>query len=151
MGGGSMSRVLVIDDCDQFGMVVQEILTCHGYEVTRVGDADAALSLADCCDFDVILCDLVLPFASRAFGNSPDALDEVAEGPLHISAFAGLSAIRSLSSIYPHVPIVAISGALTGSPLRLTEQFGAHSALSKPCPAHILVSAIRRAQAERRQ
>ena len=54
----------------------------------------------------------------------------------------GVHAIHKISQNFPHVPVVAISGALTGAPLQAIQQFGAHTTLSKPFGRDELQAAI---------
>ena len=121
---GTMTRVLVIDDSEDLRLIVQELLLDMGIECTTAEDTSSAMQALDEQRFDVILCDLVLPV------EDDEEYDD--DEPPNTSAMVGVHAINKISKNFPHVPVVAISGALTGGPLQAIQQFGAMTTLSKP-------------------
>lgn len=129
-----MTRVLLIDDCEDLRMVVQDLLLDMGLECTTAEDTSTAMQVLEEQRFDVILCDLVLPVEDDEF------LEEGEEQ--NTSAMVGVHAINKISKDYPSVPVVAISGALTGAPLQAMQKFGAHTTLSKPFGRDELQAAI---------
>lgn len=114
-------------------MIVQDLLLDMGLDCTTAEDASSAMQVLEEQRFDVILCDLVLPVEDE-FEDE----DEVE----NVSAMVGVHAINKISKDYPGVPVVAISGALTGAPLRAIEQFGALTTISKPFGRDELQAAI---------
>jgi CheY-like chemotaxis protein len=126
-----MARVLVVDDCEEFREVISDFLAEAGYEVTPASDAEAAMDLCDKTRFDLVLCDLVLPCEAQ------EVLDEESG-----SAMAGVNVIFRLSKAHPEMPIVAISGHLTGSSLQGISRFGAVRCLSKPFSQEDLLQAV---------
>ena len=115
-----MTRVLVIDDCEDLRMVVSELLDDEGFAVTLAADTEQALSELKHKPFDVVLCDLVMPLVANSAENACD------------SAMVGVHCINQISKEHPTLPIIAISGELTGNPLGAVKNFGASATLSKP-------------------
>lgn len=58
---GASKRVLVLDDDEEITCVLTAILETQGYEVTTVNKAVEGLVAAMTCDFDAIICDMVMP------------------------------------------------------------------------------------------
>ena len=114
-----MTRILLVDDCEDLRDAVHELLHDLGMECVSTSDLSSALTELEAAPIDLVLCDLVLPVEE-------DPTDENA------SAMVGVHAIHTISRKYPLIPVVAISGALTGAPLNNMTQFGATSSLSKP-------------------
>lgn len=110
-----MGKILLIDDCEEFAETIAVMLETEGYQVTVAPDADYAVEIAQKQDFDVVLCDLVMPI---------EAGEEC--------AIVGVSTISKIANACPRVPIIAMSGELTGAPLSEIRQFGAREVLSKP-------------------
>ena len=125
-----MTRVLVIDDCEELRLIVGDLLEDLGMEVFSAEDVKAAWKQLDSQSFDLVLCDLVMP------------LDEEDDEEDNSSAMVGVHAIHELSKRYPKLPIVASSGELTGEPLRAIRQFGALTTISKPFGQEELRAAV---------
>jgi CheY-like chemotaxis protein len=129
-----MTRVLIIDDCEDFREMVYEILDDAGYAVEVADGPETALAHCEKWSFDLFLCDLVLP----------DQEDEYADDDSDSSsAMVGVHTIQELSKRFPGTPVVAVSGELTGAPLAAMESFGAVRCLSKPFGRDELLSAIK--------
>ena len=83
---GNGARVLVVDDEDGVREVLAEFLESIGCEVSTATDADAARRAFTGGEFDVILCDLIMPGASdgeiisEARAAAPDAAIVVITG-----------------------------------------------------------------------
>jgi CheY-like chemotaxis protein len=122
-----MSRLLVIDDCDEFRETLGEMLKECGHEVAVASGPAEAESLIEKGGFELFLCDLVMP---------ADELDDS-------SAMVGVHFISYLAKKYPEIPVVAISGELTGDPLEAVRHFGARGALSKPFSQPQLLRLVR--------
>jgi CheY-like chemotaxis protein len=118
-------KVLIVDDCDEIREVLAELLMDAGYTVALAAHPDQAADHLQRDHFDVILCDLVMPI-------------EVGQE----CALVGVSAISKFSKSYPNIPVIAISGELTGGPLNQMSLFGAKKALSKPFTREELLGAI---------
>jgi len=122
-----MSRLLVIDDCDEFRETLGEMLAACGHDVTLAAGPSEAQKLISAGNFELFLCDLVMP---------ADELEDA-------SAMVGVHFISQLAREYPAIPVVAISGELTGDPLEAVRQFGAKGALSKPFSQAQLMRLVR--------
>jgi CheY-like chemotaxis protein len=132
-----MTRVLLIDDCEEFCDATADLLADAGYDVSIALDAAAALELCQDEQFEVILCDLVMPL--------PASLEADSECD---SAMVGLSLLRSVKQRFPHVPIVIISGQLVGEGLEAMRRFGADATLCKPFAQQDLVNCIEKVVAK---
>ena len=56
-----MAKLLVVDDENNLRIVVQKELTRQGHEVETASDGEAAWTLLEQQDFDVLLCDINMP------------------------------------------------------------------------------------------
>ena len=56
-----MARLLVVDDENNLRLVVQKEMSRAGHEVGTAFDGEAAWSLLEEQDFDVLLCDINMP------------------------------------------------------------------------------------------
>ncbi len=56
-----MAKLLVVDDENNLRLVVQKEMTRQGHEVETASDGEAAWSLLEHRDYDVILCDINMP------------------------------------------------------------------------------------------
>lgn len=128
-----MTKVLVIDDCEELRMVVEDLLNDLGMSVVSAEDVRSGWKFLEEQEFDLVLCDLVLPMP----------LDEADAGMEDDSSpMVGVHAIHELSKRFPKMPIVAISGELVGEPLKAIRQFGAMTTLSKPFGRDELQAAV---------
>ena len=53
--------MLILEDDLAFGDILRTFLDSHPFSVTRVTDGAEGLRQISCTDYDVILCDMVLP------------------------------------------------------------------------------------------
>lgn len=116
-----MKNILVVDDCDEIREILFELLTDAGYEVSSSGNPEEGLKMCASKSFDLVLCDLVMPLGDEEGGEFSDQ-----------SAMVGVNAISKFNQLTPKIPIIAISGELTGPALQHMKQFGAINAISKP-------------------
>ena len=54
-------RILMLEDETEFSAVVKELLESHGHEVTCVSSGIEGFKCVMAQDFDVIICDLLMP------------------------------------------------------------------------------------------
>lgn len=125
-----MTRVLVIDDCEEVCEIIAEILRGEGYDVGVAADGRTGLIALEVDTYDAVLCDLVLPLSDGSGDHDFD------------SAMAGAHCISEICRRHPTIPVIAISGELVGSPLSTVRKFGACATLSKPFGRHDLVGAL---------
>ena len=114
------ARVLLVDDNEALGDVTAALLTTHGAQVRRAGDAAQALrEMATNPLVDAVLSDVVMA------------------GPMD-----GLTLARALRRQHPTLPVVLISGY--GTVASMSE----FPFLRKPCPPEELLAALGNAIAQ---
>jgi CheY-like chemotaxis protein len=111
----ALKSILVVDDHEDVRLLLREILEERGYEVLEAGDGSEAILSCASVNFDVLIIDLVMP------GRE------------------GIETIRELRKFQPNLKILAISGAVEGSYLRLARMLGADDTLRKPFDAETLL------------
>lgn len=136
-----MGRLLVIDDQGEFREVISDLLRDAGYNVLSVGTPEEGRLELAAGGFDLVLCDLVMPVSNPDI--SLEDFDYESE-----SAMVGVHAISQFKREFPDVPVIAVSGKLTGNSLKGIRQFGAFSTLSKPFSQDALIRAVREAIGE---
>lgn len=129
-----MSRILVVDDDKVFARLITTFLQHQGHEVVTASDGNEGLAQVKANDFDVVVCDIVMPNRE------------------------GIETIRELRRIKEEIGIVAISGGLSPAVhnanvdvLDLAEMMGADISLSKPFPLADLAAGINRVLTCRRE
>jgi CheY-like chemotaxis protein len=115
-------KILIIDDCDDLRDTLAAILEDAGYSVALASDPDRASKELGKGGLDMVLCDLVMPMPADASSCGDD----------NESAMVGVYAISEISKKHPKVPVIAISGELTGDALQAISNFGAVGSISKP-------------------
>lgn len=128
-----MTCVMLIDDCEEIRHLVADLLVGSPYSFCAVSSPEEAHRVCESVEVDVLLCDLVL----RTVDDDPDVID------LNVSVMVGLHAIAEFSRLHPKCAVIAVSGALTGEPLKAVKRFGASGTLSKPFSRQQLLTAIR--------
>jgi CheY-like chemotaxis protein len=114
------AHILVADDSSSVRHLLRRILETEGFAISEAADGVAALH---CClhgNINLVIIDLVMPEKE------------------------GLETIRILRHDYPDLPIIAISGVLDETYLRMAKFLGAQCTFSKPLHAETLVAEIRR-------
>jgi CheY-like chemotaxis protein len=96
-----MRSILVVEDDADYREHLEMLLSEAGYCVTTAGCADEAFQCLRRDEFDLLLCDLHLPFA----------LDERIVR-YEYSVEVGIRTINELRWVFPHLPIVAMTAAL---------------------------------------
>ena len=123
--------ILVIDDDSQYREVVEHILLDNGYDPAVVACPDEAFKLLADQQFDLIMCDLHMPFT----------LDE------HMSEFqysdqVGIKTLEELRWVFPELPILAVSSTPAWQLRKMIEEIPSVVALSKPFSSKALMSLI---------
>jgi DNA-binding response OmpR family regulator len=111
----AVKSVLVVDDHESVRVLLRDILEERGFQVFEAADGNEALKWCAALHFDVLIVDLIMP------GRE------------------GIETIRELRGQQPEMKILAISGAVEGSYLRLARMLGANDTLRKPFDADTLV------------
>jgi len=117
-----MHRILIVDDEPQMRISLRETLEMAGYRVSEAGDGMEAIDYMSDTKPDVLVTDIIMPEKE------------------------GIATIREFRSLYPDLPIIAISGA--GSTpgmdfLELAGRLGADRMLAKPFGPHELLNTVR--------
>jgi DNA-binding response OmpR family regulator len=115
-----MSRILLIDDDDLLRNVLAKALTHAGHTVFQAGDGQQGVELARVTDVDLVITDLVMPVQE------------------------GVETILQLKRERPGLPVIAISGGVSNSPLYLeiAARIGARRILAKPFMPQELIQTI---------
>ena len=106
-----MSRILVIDDDEQFRGMLRQVLGRAGYEVVEAGNGKEGMALFRAEPTDLIITDILMPEQE------------------------GLQTIRELRHEFPETKIIAISGGGPGGSmnfLKAAKLLGAQRTLWKP-------------------
>ena len=116
-----MTSILVIDDDNDFRMIVCAILESEGYQVGEACEGEEGLSLYRANPTDLVLTDLIMP------GQE------------------GVETIIELRKDFPKARIIAMSGggrAEPGSFLGFANKLGAADTLEKPFSRDLLLQTI---------
>lgn len=113
-------RVLVVDDDHDVRLVLCRMLESGGYETAEARHGREALETALEYPFDVLITDLIMPEQE------------------------GIETIQQFHQIYPHMKIVAISGAYGSDYLRIAKHLGAHEVMQKPLRLEVVLNTISR-------
>jgi CheY-like chemotaxis protein len=116
-----MSRILLVDDDEDFRRMLCKVLEKAGHEVRDAANGKAALELYRQEPGDLIITDLVMPVKE------------------------GLESIREFRRLNPSVKIIAISGGGRMDPrlnLVIAQHFGARQTLAKPFSNQEILDAV---------
>jgi len=113
-----VNRILVIDDEDVIRMLVVEILESAGYDVTSAESAEAALTLLDEGEFDLVVSDVIMP------------------------GLSGLELLEAVRARRASLPVVLVTGAGTYDTLSQALTRGAAGLVTKPFAHSDLQSAV---------
>ena len=118
-----MKRLLVIDDEEQFRLMMRRLLEKEGYEVSEAADGDEGLEACRISKPDVVITDIIMPEKE------------------------GIETILSMRKEFPDMKIIAVSGGGRNAPgnyLILAERLGAHVTMEKPLDRARLLQAVER-------
>jgi CheY-like chemotaxis protein len=125
--------ILLIDDDDEFRHTAIQVLVDAGHDVWDARCPDEAFPLLARERFDIIVCDLHMPFT---LGES---LPEYG-----YSFEVGLRTVKEFRWVYPNLPILAISVAAPEDLRRIAKYLDPIPAFTKPFYPEELVSLIER-------
>lgn len=128
--------ILIIDDDEEFRDSASRILLDNDFDVWDACCPDDAFSVLRQERFDIILCDLHMPFSVGA--NKDEFI---------VSFEVGIKTVHELAWVYPTTPIIAISTAPTEDLNRIKSLLSPIQAYSKPTRAEELLSIITGAKA----
>lgn len=113
-------RVLVVDDDHDVRLVLCRMLESGGYETAEARHGREALETALESPFDVLITDLIMPEQE------------------------GIETIQQFHQFYPHMKIIAISGAYGSDYLRIAKHLGAHEVMQKPLRLELVLNTVSR-------
>lgn len=115
-----MARILIVDDDEMLRSFIVAALEHGGHDVRAACDGKDGLAQIEREPTDVVVTDLVMP------GKD------------------GIETIIAISKGFPHIPVIAMSGMSTHSPvyLSLAKHLGARRILAKPFAIDALLDAV---------
>lgn len=113
-------HILVIEDTEDLGEMIYDILSMSGYKVTWAKDGNSGIDLFFKVDPDLVLTDLIMP---------------------QVSGLDITKAIRS--SAKSTVPVVILTARVSPEDQALGLATGANSYLKKPCSSTLLIKTIK--------
>lgn len=116
-----MKKILVIDDEDAVRSFLTTVLEREGFFVITAGDGREGMKKIGSEPVDLVITDLIMPEKE------------------------GMEIIMEVKKIYPHIPVIAISGGGRNSPesyLNTAKLLGAKAILEKPFHKEKLLSTI---------
>lgn len=112
------ARILVVDDNADSRMLVSELLTLKGHQVSALASGKDAISVLATFDPDLAILDLQMP---------------------EMDGFATLEGLRELR---PKLPVIALSGHVLPSDEKRIRASGFDASLSKPSSLADLLEAV---------
>lgn len=126
-----MKNILLIEDSADYRENIELMLMDEEFCVTSVACPEEAFDKLHNDDFDVIICDLHLPFAlSKEFANYPYSIE------------VGIRTIKELQWVFPGTPIIGISASMDSDLRRLQEEKDFVPLLQKPFSRTTLLAAV---------
>jgi PAS domain S-box-containing protein len=118
------ARVLIVEDDSQVRSLLSSRLESEGYIVVQASNGKEAEARCRETLPDLIITDLVMPEQD------------------------GLETITTICEQWPHLPVIAISGAVGGAYLDIAQKLGADVVLRKPFPPDVILKEVRRLTAQ---
>lgn len=116
-----MPRILIVDDDDSVRGLIATTLRATGFDVQTASDGREAVEAFAKAPADLVITDLVMPEKD------------------------GIEIVLELRKAHPDLPIIAMSGQSSHSPLYLgmAKRLGARRTLEKPFTIKTLVAAVK--------
>ena len=127
--------ILIIDDCENFRLVASSILLDAGYVVEEASCPHDAFKLIQKEKFDLILCDLHMPFINGEDNNE-----------FQTSYQVGIMTINELQGLFPNTPVVALTSTDPIDLSRIKSALKGITTLSKPSNKQELFEIVEMAQ-----
>jgi DNA-binding NtrC family response regulator len=112
------TRVLIVDDEEEFVQALSERLTIRDYDVTTSLSGEDAIEKLKHYNFDVIILDVAMP------------------------GMDGIEALRNIKGIKPLIEVIMLTGHATVSSAVDGMKLGAFDYLMKPCETKELIAKI---------
>jgi len=110
-----MNNILVVDDERKLRLSLSDILNYKGYHVKAVANGYQALESLQQNEYDCILLDVVMP------------------------GLSGIDLLKKIHQLYPHIPVIMVSGYGTIETAIKATKMGAYDFLEKPAKAERLL------------
>lgn len=112
------TRILIVDDEEEFVKALSERLTIRDYDVTTALSGDEAVEKVKSYLFDVIILDVLMP------------------------GMSGIETLREIKKIKPLIEVIMLTGHATIETAIEGMKLGALDFLLKPCETETLVAKI---------
>lgn len=112
------TRILIVDDEEEFVKTLSERLTIRDYDVTTALSGDEAVEKVKSYLFDVIILDVLMP------------------------GMSGIETLREIKKIKPLIEVIMLTGHATIETAIEGMKLGALDFLLKPCETETLVAKI---------
>lgn len=116
-----MTKVLIVDDNEDNRIVLRRMLNHGGYDVVCAANGSEALVTAKSNQPDLVLMDLAMPEMDGW------------------TATARMKAEEDLE----HIPVIVVTGHVTGDEILRAQQVGCHDVVSKPIDYYVLMDKLR--------
>ena len=113
--------ILIIDDCDNFRLIASHMLLDAGYLVDEASCPHDAFELIKKEKYDLILCDLHMPFMNGCQGKD-----------FQTSYQVGIMTINELQGLFPRTPVIALTATEPSDLQRIKSALKGISAFTKP-------------------
>ncbi len=117
----TIESILLIDDCDTFREIATAHLTDLGYIVWDARCPHDAWPLLDQASFDLILCDLHMPFMTGK-----------RQIEFQTSYQVGLMTIKELIGLFPEIPVIGITDISLTELFKIRMQLKGVQVVNKP-------------------
>jgi DNA-binding NtrC family response regulator len=115
------TRILIVDDEEEFAQTLAERLTIRDYDVTAVFTGQDAIDKNKQFNFDIIILDVKMPGTD------------------------GIDVLKEIKSTKPLTEVIMLTGNATVETAIEGMKFGAFDYLMKPCETDDLISKIKKA------
>jgi DNA-binding NtrC family response regulator len=115
------TRVLIVDDEEEFGRTLSERLVLRDYDVTTSLSGEEALEKVRGYNFDVVILDVAMP------------------------GMGGIETLRGIKKLKPLSEVIMLTGHATVDSAIEGMKLGAFDYLKKPCETDDLISKVEKA------
>jgi DNA-binding NtrC family response regulator len=116
------TRVLIVDDEEEFGRTLSERLVLRDYDVTTSLSGEEALEKVRGYNFDVVILDVAMP------------------------GMGGIETLRGIKKLKPLSEVIMLTGHATVDSAIEGMKLGAFDYLKKPCETDDLISKVEKAR-----
>lgn len=126
-----MQSILIIDDDANYRDTLGQWLDEAGYDIHLAESCEKAFQSPATDEFDLVICDLHLPFTlgEKIFNYA-------------YSYEVGLKTIQELQTVYPKLPIIAVSATCPWDLPKVLKSCQNIPTLSKPFSREILINSV---------